>query len=313
LFHFTDFRRSATHSSRYLFLLRELCYTNSRFRVRRKNLIRAKCNSIVVAFVFIATLSLAPLTRAQAPPAGPPAKLGPLDPEAGKALFQQNCVNCHGLDATGEEGPNLHGVPQALGDAATSNIIRRGIPGTGMPSSYILTEQDAANIVAWLRTLDSAPQPASTGDPKKGEALYASSGCPVCHMIDGVGGDIGPELSKIGAQRGPANLKARLIDPGANLPKPAGGFTGGGGFTQYLMFRAVEKDGHATEGIRVGEDSFSIVLKDAQGNLHGFSKPALAKLEKEPGKSIMPSFKGTLSDAQMDDLVAYLSTLKGAQ
>jgi len=268
---------------------------------------------MVAAWVFMGTLSFAAPVRAQAPPPGPPVKLGPLDPEAGKALFQQNCVNCHGLDATGEEGPNLHGVPAALGDAAVANIIRRGIPGTGMPSSYILSEQDAANIVAWLHSLDSAPQPAAVGDPKKGEAVYASSGCSACHMIDGIGGDIGPELSHIGAQRGPANLKARLIDPGANLPKPAGGFTGGGGFTQYLLFRAVEKNGRVTEGIRVGEDSFSIVLKDAQGNLHGFSKPELAKLQKEPGKSLMPSFKDTLSSTQMDDLVAYLSTLKGAQ
>lgn len=275
-------------------------------------MVRIKHYCIATILVFIAALSVAHSTRAQAPPAGPAVKLGPVDPEAGKALFQQNCVNCHGLDATGEEGPNLHGVPQALGDAAVSNIIRRGIPGTGMPSSYILTEQDAANIVAWLRSLDSGPQPAALGDPKKGEAVYASAGCAACHMIDGMGGDIGPELSRIGSERGSANLKARLIDPGANLPKPAGGFSGGG-FTQYLMFRAVEKDGHVTEGIRVGEDSFSIVLRDAQGNLHGFSKPDLAKLEKEPGKSIMPSFKDTLSSTQMDDLIAYLSTLKGAQ
>jgi len=255
---------------------------------------------------------------AQAPPEPAPAPAGakpafPPDPEQGKALFQQNCVNCHGLDATGEEGPNLHGVPAALGDAAVAGIIRRGIPGTGMPSSYTITERDAANIVAWLRSLDSAPAPPAVGDPKKGEAVYASSGCSACHMIEGVGGNIGPDLSRIGVQRGPANLKARLVDPGANLPKPVGGFVSGGGWTQYLIFRAVEKDGHVTEGMRVGEDSFSIVLKDAQGKLHGFRKPDLASLEKVPGKSFMPSFKDTLSAAQMDDLVAYLSTLKAAQ
>jgi cytochrome c oxidase cbb3-type subunit 3 len=258
-----------------------------------------------------AALSVLP-AQAQAPPPSAPVPLGPLDPDKGKQLFSANCSTCHGVDATGEDGPNLHGVATALGDAVVAGIIRRGIPGTGMPSSYILSEQDAANIVAWLHSFDSAPAPAvATGDPQKGEDLYHLSGCSACHMIAGEGGTIGPDLSHIGAQRGAANLKARLIDPGANLPKPSGGFYGNN-FTQYLMFRAVEKDGHVTEGLRVGEDSFSIVLKDAQANLHGFRKPDLLKLEKEPGKSIMPSFKGALSDAQMDDLVAYLSSLKGA-
>jgi cytochrome c oxidase cbb3-type subunit III len=266
--------------------------------------------AIAAAVAFASTVFGPWFARAQAPPEGP-VHLGPLDPDQGKALFSQNCASCHGVDATGENGPNLHGVPAALGDVAVRNIIRRGIPGTGMPSSYILTDQDAANIVAWLRTFDTVPPPAASGDPKKGGDIYSSSGCPACHMINGVGGDIGPELSRIGSSRGPASLKATLLDPGANLPKPVGGFTGGS-WTPYLMFRAVEKDGQVTEGMRVGEDSFSIVLKDAQGELHGFRKPDLASLEKESGKSFMPSFKGVLSSGQMDDLIAYLSTLKAA-
>jgi putative heme-binding domain-containing protein len=264
----------------------------------------------VCALIFLGVQASS--ARAQAPPPGPPVKLGPLDPEAGKALFSANCSTCHGIDASGENGPNLHGVPSALGDSVVSGIIRRGIPGTGMPSSYILSEQDAANIVAWLHTFDSTPVGAATGDPKKGQELYRLSACSACHSIGSEGGTLGPDLSHIGAQRGAASLKARLIDPGADLPKPSGGFYGNN-FTQYLMFRAVDKDGHATEGMRVGEDSFSVVLKDAQGKLHGFRKPDLLKLEKEPGKSFMPSFKGTLTDGQMDDLIAYLSTLKATQ
>jgi putative heme-binding domain-containing protein len=278
--------------------------------VRFFRFIAATCT----ACIFISSAFLVRGASAQAPPPEPPSTTPapPPDPEKGKQLFSANCSTCHGVDATGEEGPNLHGVPTALGDTAVVGIIRRGIPGTGMPSSYILTERDAADIVGWLHTFDSAPQPAAVGDPKKGEAVYNASGCSACHSINSVGGDIGPDLSRIGAGRGPANLKARLIDPGANLPKPSGGFYGNN-WTQYMMFRAVEKDGHVTEGMRVGEDSFSIVLKDAQGKLHGFRKPELVSLNKEVGKSFMPSFKDTLTSAQIDDLVAYLSTLKGAQ
>lgn len=131
-------------------------------------------------------------------------------------------------------------------------------------------------------------------------------------MIAGQGRSIGPELTRVGAMRGATNLKARLQNPGANLPQVGEG-PFGSKWTQYLMFRAVEKDGDVVEGVRVGEDSFTIVLKDAAGKFHGLWKPELRSLNKEPGKSFMPSFKDTLSEAQQDDVVAYLMTLKNAQ
>jgi putative heme-binding domain-containing protein len=240
--------------------------------------------------------------------------VAPADPEQGKRLFAQNCSACHGADASGGDGPNLHGVPALLGDPTVQGIVRRGIAGTAMPGSSTLSEREAANIVAYLRTLDSTvTSGASTGDPKKGEALYASSGCSACHMIAGQGGSIGPELSRVGAVHGATNLMARLEDPGANLPQVGDGGAFSSRWAQYLMFRAVEKDGHVVEGMRFGEDSFTIVLKDAGGKFHGLWKPDLRSLEKEPGKSFMPSFKGMLSAAQLDDLVAYLMTLKSTQ
>ncbi|HEV3482692.1 MAG TPA: c-type cytochrome [Candidatus Acidoferrales bacterium] len=280
-----------------------------------------RCLRLAALVLLAWTLALNPSRVAQAagqePPAAAqaasPAAKTPPDLEDGKRQFEQNCSTCHGVDAGGQEGPDLHGVPDSLGDAAVQGIIRRGIPGTAMPAFYTVTDKQAADIVAYLRTLSGTGKPEKAiGDPQKGEALYNSSGCSACHMIDGHGGSIGPELSRIGAMRGPSNLKARLLDPGANLPQVGGGLFGNS-LTQYLMFRAVEKDGHEVEGTRMGEDSFTIVLKDASGKFHGFRKPDLRSLEKEPGKSFMPSFKGTLSDAQLDDVVAYLMSLKSAQ
>jgi len=63
----------------------------------------------------------------------------------------------------------------------------------------------------------------------------------------------------------------------------------------------------------VAEDSLNIVLEDAQGKFHSFRKSELRVLDKEPGRSTMPSVKGKLSDTQVNDLVAYLASLKGAQ
>jgi cytochrome c oxidase cbb3-type subunit III len=244
----------------------------------------------------------------------PAAQAAAPDPAQGKRLFAENCSHCHGADATGGDGPDLHGVVASLGLPAVQGIIRSGITGTPMPASSTLSTAEVADLASFLATLQIAANTGTvTGDPKKGQALYESSGCSACHMIAGQGGSVGPELTRVGASRGPSGLKARLIDPGANLPLVGEGLFGSNKWTQYLMFRAVEKDGTVIEGERVGEDSFNIVLKDVTGKLHGLRKPDLRSLEKEPGKSLMPSFKDVLSDAQLDDLVAYLMTLKGAQ
>jgi mono/diheme cytochrome c family protein len=175
-----------------------------------------------------------------------------VDIPQGKNLFDTNCSTCHGVDARGEDGPDLRGVPAALGDAAVANIIRRGIPGTAMVGFYNITDTGAANIVAYLHTLAAnVDSGTSSGDPQKGAAVFQSSGCSACHMIAGQGGSIGPELTRIGATRGPAGLKQRLIDPAANLPKLGGGGMMGNSWTAYAMYRAVEKDGHVVEGIRM--------------------------------------------------------------
>jgi ubiquinol-cytochrome c reductase cytochrome c subunit len=275
----------------------------------------------LAALVFAAgtlTLNLLSPSRAagQESEPSPQATRAPatVDVAQGKNLYDTNCSTCHGVNAQGEDGPDLRGVPAALGDAAVENIIRRGIPGTAMTGIYTITDAGAANIVAYLKTLTAsvASEP-SVGDPQKGEALFKSNGCTACHMVAGQGGSIGPDLTRIGAMRGPASLKERLLDPAANLPTTGGGGMMGNSWTEYAMYRAVEKDGHVVEGIRMSEDSFTIVLKDATGKFHGLRKPDLRSLEREPDKNIMPSFKGTLNTEQLDDLVAYLLTLKGAR
>lgn len=240
------------------------------------------------------------------------AKTSPADIDAGKTLYDATCSKCHGLDGGGGDGPSLQGVPQQLGDEATGEIIRSGIPGTGMNGFGSLNLDELGQVLGYLKTLGhTADTEIAKGDPAKGKAVYDSSGCSACHIINGIGGGVGPELSRVGSMRGPGYLRQQLFTPGADLPHEAGAMERGR-FTQFLFVRVITKDGHTYEGTRVNEDSFTVEIKDAAGNFHAFRKLDLQKLEKLPGKSVMPSFKDQLSSIQLDDLVAYLASLKGA-
>jgi mono/diheme cytochrome c family protein len=70
----------------------------------------------------------------------------------GRALFLSSCAHCHGADATGDEGPDLHDV--GVSDRYISNIITHGIKGE-MPSfRKKLGHDEIARLTAYVRSLE---------------------------------------------------------------------------------------------------------------------------------------------------------------
>ena len=266
--------------------------------------------------IALGILLMAPSATAQF--GGPPAAHGPrprTTPEsiaAGKALFEGTCANCHGIDGSGANGPNIRDAGTRLGPEALYQTLHTGVLGSGMPSFSSLGEEKLWQLVDYVSSFGQAAGAAASGDPQKGKAIYDANGCSSCHMIDGQGGSSGPDLSKVGTLRSAALLRNILLDPGANIP------TGDSlqertQYPAYVMYRAVMKDGKELLGTRVDEDSFTIQLRDERGNIHSIQKFDVKEIEPVPGKSFMPSYKGKLTDEQLNDLVAYLVGLGGAQ
>jgi putative heme-binding domain-containing protein len=137
------------------------------------------------------------------------------------------------------------------------------------------------------------------GDPVRGRAVFEANGCSSCHIVNGTGSSLGPELTEVGARRGPQYLRKKLLNPSAETAD------------SFLLIHAVLADGSEVRGIRVNEDSFTIQIKDAGNRFHSFRKSDLTQLEKEFGKTLMPSFGTTPSAGELDDLVAYLAGLRG--
>ena len=228
-------------------------------------------------------------------------------------LFLAHCAPCHGPRGDGGRGSNLavRKLPRAPDDAALSTIIRDGIPGTQMPGTRMTAEENA-QLVAYVRGLGRAAAVQVAGNAANGEALFwGKGGCGQCHTVGARGGRMGPDLSEIGSRRSPANLRQSLVEPEAEVPET---------FAVYrrvifmpdnfLLVRAVTADGKTITGVRMNEDTFTIQVRDMSGRVYSFVKQDLKELQKEEGKTPMPSFK-SLSTSEADDLVAYLVSLRG--
>jgi len=234
------------------------------------------------------------------------------DLAAGKRLFEGQCARCHGIGGTGGQGPSLTRprLRHAVDDADVFSLIRNGIPGTGMPQIWTLNDREIWQVVGYIRSLGRTVPVALPGDPAKGKVIYESKGgCANCHIVSGQGGNLGPDLTEIGARRGAVYLRAALVDPGAALPE--GLLTDYAiGYSEFLPTHVVTRDGREVKGLRVNEDTFTVQIRDLD-RFYSFRKADLKELNKEFGKSPMPSYETKLSSSEIDDLVAYLASLRG--
>jgi len=248
------------------------------------------------------------VARAVAPAAQPAAPAAPLrtataaDLAAGKRIFDSQCAWCHGTAGAGGNGPLLQRstLQHATDDRTLIDIVRNGIPGTEMPSFAIaLTERTAWQTAAYVRSLGRTAARAAPGNAQKGAALYESAGCAGCHIVAGSGRSVGPELTAIGALRGPSHLRESIVNPAATHPPG------------YLVVRAVTNAGQTIRGIRLNEDVFWIHIRDAGGAVHVLQKSDVSQLDRELEGTLMPSYSSRFSPAEVDDLVAYLASLRG--
>lgn len=234
------------------------------------------------------------------------------DLERGHALFDAQCARCHGIGGTGGMGPalNRQKLRRAPRDEDLISVLVDGVAGTAMGPGWNLSERETARVAAYVRSLGRTPAEELPGDPVRGRAIYDGKGaCATCHIVRGTGAGQGPELTDIGAVRGSGYLRESLLDPGAHLPERPVPYEPNA-YAAYLVVRAVTPGGGDVVGARVNEDSFTIQLRDAAGRLHSLRKAELLSLEKKQGVSLMPSYRGTLTAAEIDDLVAYLMTLR---
>jgi cytochrome c oxidase cbb3-type subunit III len=219
----------------------------------------------------------------------------------GAAMFRNRCAGCHGPDAHGFLGPDLTGFWSAGGtDGRMFDIVRRGVPGTEMIAAdpQRVLDKDIWQVLAYIRTLGAVPAVTPTGDATNGERIFRAN-CSGCHMVNGRGGQLGPDLSRIGTARPRAGLVGKLRGSSAFI-RPG-----------YEPVTLVTAQGERIRGIRKNEDEFSIQIMDTRERLQGYLKSSLTEFTLDK-QSLMPVYAADrLSDGDLDDLVRYLTGLRG--
>jgi len=214
-------------------------------------------------------------------------------------MYRSTCALCHGLDGSKVTGVSL-GSGQFLhasSDEDLARIIREGISDTAMPANRF-SDEEVANIIAYLHSMRAVDGRArATGEVARGQAIFEGKGqCLTCHQVGNAGGKSGPSLTGIGLFRRPAELRLSVVEPEAEV------------LFSYRTFQGTLHDGSTIRGRVLNEDTFTVQIIDATRRLISLVKADLRHYE-FPTESPMPSYQDKLTETELADLVAYLSSL----
>jgi len=235
----------------------------------------------------------------------------------GEYQFRLNCAFCHGLGARGGgRGPDLTRTKHhGNSDAEIFHNIHDGIAGTAMPAATNggigvgMSDEEIWQVVTYIRSVEVKAPAKPEGNATHGKELFnGAAGCSTCHMIAGKGGRLGPDLTSVGASRSTEYLVESLRNPSRRLAQ--GIFEAMKEFPQeYVSVSVVTADGTKLSGVVLNEDQFTLQMLDTREQLHLFEKDKLRSFEKRR-ESAMPVYdQKTLSDKDLQDLVAFLQSI----
>jgi cytochrome c oxidase cbb3-type subunit III len=281
----------------------------SLFRMRTLAVLRYFLLTFFAAIVFyLAT------TRLSAQDTNPLAS-NPKASKLGEFQFRSNCAFCHGLGARGGgRGPDLTRAQKRHGnsDADLFRTINEGVPGTAMPPNGAtqqgvgMTDTEIWQVIAYIRSVQVKAPAQTLGDVAHGKTLFfGTAACSTCHMIEGKGGRLGPDLTTTGSARAADYLVDSVRNPSRRLAQ--GISEAMKEFSQeYETVKVETADGQKFTGVVLNEDHFTLQMLDLREQIHLFEKDKLRSYEKSR-ESLMPAYdQKILSDKDLQDILAFL-------
>ena len=211
----------------------------------------------VAALSTLAAMSVS----AQNAPAGNPLAGNADAIRFGMGLYRARCADCHGMDARGVRAPDITQVWAPAGPTTVcSKRVKNGVPGTEMPAvGPRMFDHETWQILAYLRTLAApAPTDPPSGNAENGQRVFRAN-CAGCHRVNGTGGRLGPDLSRVGSAR--TRDVIVQADPRRHRRLPPGLRTG---------HAHAEPTDRPIHGVKKNEDLFSVQIMDTRERIQGY-------------------------------------------
>ncbi|MGK0258292.1 MAG: putative heme-binding domain-containing protein [Candidatus Azotimanducaceae bacterium] len=219
----------------------------------------------------------------------------------GYQVYRDNCALCHGLEGAWIEGVDLSRAQfkTVVTDHELRGVILEGA-GEGRMPRVDLNDEELDGVIAYIRIgFDPDGAGIKIGDATDGAKLFRRKGeCGSCHRVNGQGPRTAPDLSDIGMHRTPAALKRSLVDPKNSLLP----------INRPVTLVTLNND--TISGRRLNEDTYSVQLIDARGQLRSVLKSDLRAYEVSEEPTHRPT---KLSEEEVADLVGYLLSLRGVK
>ena len=183
-------------------------------------------------------------------------------------------------------------APAEIDVARRERLLRSRSPEIAERAAHLLQVKIDPDRVAVLTQYESAID--TRGKADAGKQIFTKT-CSACHVLEGVGHAVGPDLSIVAA-KSPRYLLQEILDPNRNTD------------SRYLGYTALTTDGQTFAGVLAQESANSVTLRGAEGREQTLLRSAIEELQ-STGKSLMPEgLEKDLTVEQMRNLLAYLGS-----
>lgn len=135
------------------------------------------------------------------------------------------------------------------------------------------------------------------GNVDRGRELFLNaekSQCGKCHRIGEEGPRIGPDLAAIGSRFSRVHLIESILEPSRTVAP------------SYETWSVILTSGRVLTGVKVSENTTTLILGDDQGKTHEIPKAEIDESQSQPKSTMPEGLQKRLTDREFADLVAFL-------